>query len=138
MFLLIAIMDLILNYVICGNVKSLPNRESFSSPKFQLDRNLESCNEYCMMNENFHIWEIQTNSLTKCQLKDQEIEYTRSYVDQVYHKSDKDIRHDLLKFSKYGYTYKIEYNSELTEIVSINNRTNKKNQEGRKIKVSPF
>ena len=59
-------------------------------------------------------------------------------VDQVNHKSEKDIHHDLLKFSKYGYTYKIEYNSELTEIVSINSRMNKKNQEGRKIKVSPF
>ena len=50
-FLLLATMDLILNYDFCGNVKSLPNRESFSSPKFQLDRNLESCNVYCMMNE---------------------------------------------------------------------------------------
>ena len=63
MFLLLATMDLILNYVICGHIKSLPNRESFSSPKFQLDRNLESCDLYCVMNENLHLWEIKTNSL---------------------------------------------------------------------------
>ena len=36
-------------------VDKLPNRESFSSPKFQLDRNLESYKLYCMMNENFHL-----------------------------------------------------------------------------------
>ena len=59
----------------------------------------------------------QTNSLTKCQVKDQEIEYTRLCVDQIRHKSDKDIRHDLLKFSKYGYAYKIKCNSELIEKV---------------------
>ena len=61
-----------------------------------------------------------------------------SYVDQVYHKSDKDVRHDLLKFSEYGYTYKIEYNSKFIERVSVNSKTNKKNQVGRKIKVSIF
>ena len=60
------------------------------------------------------------------------------YIDQVHHESDKDIRHDLLKFSEYGYAYKIKYNSELIERVSINGRTNKKNQVGRKIKVSLF
>ena len=31
-------MDMILIYVICGNIENLPNRESFSSPKFQLDK----------------------------------------------------------------------------------------------------
>ena len=65
-------MDLILSYVVCGNVENLPNKERFLSPEFQLDRNLESHKLYCMMNENLHIWKIKTNSLTKSQMKDYE------------------------------------------------------------------
>ena len=37
-------MDMILIYGVYGKVENLPYRESFSSPKFQLDRNLESRN----------------------------------------------------------------------------------------------
>ena len=50
---LLSIMDLILNYVICGNVENLPNEERFSSPKLQLDRNLESCNLIAWWMRNF-------------------------------------------------------------------------------------
>ena len=72
--------------------------------------------------------------MTKCQLKDKEIKYTRLCVDQVHHKSDKDIRHDLLKFSKYDYTYKIKCNFELIERVSMNSRTNKEESSRQKDK----
>ena len=46
-------MDMILIYGVYGKVKNLPNRESFSSPKFQLDRNLESCNLVARRMRNF-------------------------------------------------------------------------------------
>ena len=41
---------------------------------------------------------------------------------------DKTIRHDLLRFSKYGYTYKLKCNSETLEKVPMYDRANKKNQ----------
>ena len=51
-------MDLILNYVICGNVENLPNRESFSSPKVSIGQKLGIIQLGCMMNEKFHIWKL--------------------------------------------------------------------------------
>ena len=43
-------------------------------------------------------------------------------------KIDNIIRHNLLKLSKYGYTYKLKCNSETLEKVPIYGRANKKNQ----------
>jgi len=63
------------------------------------------------------------------QVKDLGIEYTFLCTGQVHHKKfDKTIRHDLLKFSKYDYTYKLKCNSETLEKVPMYGRANKKNQ----------
>ena len=65
--------------------------------------------------ENFYIF--GKLSLIPCshvyvnQVKDKGIGYTWVCVDQVHHKVDKIIHYDLLKFSKYGYTYKFKYSS---------------------------
>ena len=46
-------MDMILIYVIYGNVKNLPNRESFSSPKVSIGQKFGIMQLGCMMNEKF-------------------------------------------------------------------------------------
>ena len=46
-------MDMILSYVIYGNVKNLPNRESFSSPKVSIGQKFGIMQLGCMMNEKF-------------------------------------------------------------------------------------
>ena len=72
-----------------------------------------------MMNENFHLWKIKTNSLFTCICESSE--GLRDRVHILVHwssppqKIDKTIRHDLLTFSKYGCTYKFKYNSETLE-----------------------
>ena len=65
-----------------------------------------------MMNGNFHLWKIKTNSLITCIC-----ESIKGLRDQVHWvcagqgPPQRSIRHDLLKFSKYGYTCKFKYNS---------------------------
>ena len=72
-----------------------------------------------MMNENFHLWKIKTNSLFTCIFESSEGQRDRVHLVVRWlgplQKIDKTIRHDLLKFSKYGYTYKFKYNSETLE-----------------------
>ena len=51
-------------------------------------------------------------------------------------KIDKTIRHDLLKFSKYSYTYKFKYNSETLEKFRCITERMRRIKLGRKIKVS--
>ena len=85
-----------------------------------------------MMNENFHLWKINTNSLFTfiCESS----EGLRDRVHILVHwssppqKIDKTIRHSLLKLSKYDYTYKRKCNSETLEKVPMYGRANKKNQ----------
>ena len=84
------------------------------------------------MNENFQLWKIKTNSLLTCicelseGLKDQV--HILVYWSSAPQKIDKIIRHNLLKLSKYGYTYKLKCNSETLEKVPMYGRANKKNQ----------
>ena len=56
-------MDVILSYVIYGSVIIFLSSERFRSPKFQLDRNLESYNLHCVMYGNLGNKVIKTNSL---------------------------------------------------------------------------
>ena len=110
-------MKLILSFVVMSR---LPNKERFSSPKFQLDRNLESCKLYSMMNENFQVLEkIKINYLFTWMCESSN--GLRDRVHSLVHwfsppqKFDNTIRHSLLKLSKYDYTYKLKCNSETLE-----------------------
>ena len=49
---------------------------------------------------------------------------------------DKTIRHDLLSFSKYDYTYKLKYNSETLENFQRMTEQIRRIKLGRRIKVS--
>ena len=51
-------------------------------------------------------------------------------------KMDKTIRHDLLKFSKYGYTYKLKCNSDTLENFRCMAERMRRIKLGRRIKVS--
>ena len=51
-------------------------------------------------------------------------------------KMDKTIRHDLLRFSKYDYTYKLKYNSEALENFQCMTERIRRIKLDRRIKVS--
>ena len=93
-----------------------------------------------MMNENFQLWKIKTNSLFTCICESSE--GLRDRVHILVHgssppqKIDKTIRHDLLKFNKYGYTYKFKYNSETLEKFRCIAGRMRRIKLGRKIKFS--
>ena len=66
MFPVIAILENGFDSFVCGCVIIYQIRKDSHYPSFQVDRNLESCKLYSMMNENFHLWKIMTNSLFTC------------------------------------------------------------------------
>ena len=80
----------------------------------------------------FKFWKIKTNYLFTWMCESSE--GLRDRVHILVHwssppqKIDKIIRHNLLKLSKYDYTYKLKCNSETLEKVPMYGRANKKNQ----------
>ena len=88
----------------------------------------------------FKYWKIKTNYLFTWMCESSE--GLRDRVHILVHwssppqKIDKTIRHDLLKFSKYGYTYKFKYNSETLEKFRCMAERMRRIKLGKKIKVS--
>ena len=109
----------------CGSVIIYQIRKDSHHPSFNWTETWNHTS--CMMNENFHLWKIKSSERNKvCAL-------VKSTT-----KNEKTIRHELLKFSKYGYAYKFKYNSETLEKVQCMAGRIRRIKLGRKIKVSPI
>ena len=114
----------------CGNVRIYQIRKDSHHPCFNWTETWNHTS--CMMNENFHLWKIKSSEKTKGSST-----HSCALVKSTT-KIDKTIRHDLLKFSKYGYTYKFKYNSKTLEKFQCMAERMRIIKLGRKIKVSPI